>query len=142
MCILWFGKIVFGGYAVVVGLTGDAMLAEERCDALLLLGRDGILAFAKEIVSRCAAEDGIQPLVQFPQFSVSGPGEQCLHAVSYLHGLLRGEERAVVVLAGCRQHGDVVGDVGWCHAGNGVAQTGVLHGAVVLKTDGPFVGRK
>ena len=37
MCILWLGKIVFGGYAVVVQFIGGAILAEERCNALLLL---------------------------------------------------------------------------------------------------------
>jgi len=33
VCILRLREIVFGGYAVVVLLTGDAILAKERYDA-------------------------------------------------------------------------------------------------------------
>ena len=62
--LLGFREIEFLDDAVVVRCAIDAVATEERLDALLLLGRNGIFAFAKEVVTGCAAEDGVQAFAQ------------------------------------------------------------------------------
>ena len=120
----------------------EAEAAQVGDDAFLLLGRDVIVPIAVAIVMRAAAKEAEKPLADDGFLSRAARSQQACHAAGYAHRLLRGEERAMVALAGGGQDGGVMGEVGRCQLCHGIAEARVLHGAVALKTDGPVVGRK
>lgn len=138
--LLRLGEVVLFVVVVkrfVVLVAEDLQVADDAC---LLFGRDVILAIAIPVVLRAAAKDVKQPFAYGTGEACASGNQQAFHASGNPDGFLCGEETAVVVLAGSRKDGGVMGETRGCQLRYGMAQAVVGEQAVVLETDCPILG--
>ena len=133
MLLLRLGKVVL--FVVVVkrfvALVAEALQVAD--DACLLFGRNVIFAIAIPVVLGAASKDVKQPSAYVAGKACASGSQQAFHAAGNPDGFLCGKEAAAVVLAGGGKDGGVMGEVGGCQLGYGIAQAVVGERTVVLE---------